>query len=378
MTRPNVALLLATSLLATASCNAPNAKLRRDNDRLRAELARLGSNSAPEKQALTRIRSFTVGLAASERDFDASAFSRMLRENLDSASQRKTVRVIRETDPRQINKIRGMLVQQYLAAEEVPIMITNLSFKLQDAKRVFKIGNQIVPVEGTDIAAAGGEAVTASHKNSLSAVMRRDAQGSYSVAYEEIGGGRGRVKIRIRDVDILDTVNRVRAQRQGDLSFNWRLNIEKIQVFRIENFQGDVGRFLSDMRYSGIHSSIGKYQTLRDFVFLFGYGSYITGLVNQIRTPAQITTVEVLPIDEATFAGIEGRQTEKEVLEMLGTDARWQNCKFVDITNGEKVWERPSAVGFPFVSRQISEGKKQVFYLKFNSKGAFFVGDYER
>ena len=63
MTRPNVALLLATLLLATASCNAPNAKLRRDNDKLRAELARLRSNSAPEKQALTKIRSFTVGLS---------------------------------------------------------------------------------------------------------------------------------------------------------------------------------------------------------------------------------------------------------------------------------------------------------------------------
>ena len=57
-------------------------------------------------EPLTNIQSFTVGLAASESDFDDAAFATMLRENLDRASQKEKVRVTREADERQVHKKR--------------------------------------------------------------------------------------------------------------------------------------------------------------------------------------------------------------------------------------------------------------------------------
>ncbi|MFQ5654219.1 MAG: hypothetical protein ACE5GW_05770, partial [Planctomycetota bacterium] len=333
----------------------------------------------PQGLEHTRIRSFTVGLAASKRGFDQQAFVNLLVHSLKESASRQSFKVTHEPDERQQSKIRGMLVQQYLAAEEIPVTVSNLSFKLQEAGNDFKIGERIVPRGGAQIASAtSGGPVFVNHTDPISAVLRRDQRGSYSIAYEELGGGSGSIPISIRDLEILDPEQPPRSARQGDISFNWRLNLEKIHVYRIENFEGDVGRFLSSMRYPGIRTSISRYQTIRDFVFLFGYGNYVTGLVNQILTPSHISGVEVLPIDEGTFDALRGGMSEREVGEILGRSAHWQRCEFVDFSGDQKVWERPAAVGFPFVSRQISEEKGLVFYTKYDSEGALLVGDFER
>src|SRR5690606_24664646 len=123
------------------------------------------------------------------------------------------------------------------------------------------------------------------------------------------------------------------------------------------------------MRFAGAGSSIGQYQTLRDLVFLFGYGSYRTSVVNQIRTPAHITAVEVVPIDEARFERLTGPLEEDEVLAIVGDGARWTQCEFRDFAGEERIWERPASVPFPFVSRQTSGDAEQVFYLKYGSDG---------
>ena len=368
-------------LVLAHGCVNNDARLRQlseENAQLRAQLERLNTalmDASPEE--LRSIPSFTVGLAASERDFDAAAFQKLLTDSLGAAAQSRSVTVELETDARQTEKVRGMLVQQYLASEEVPVVISNLSFKLQNAENEFKIGNQIVPRSGTTVSrSATGSTVTASHAEPIAAVMRRDTQGRYSIPYEELGGGGGSIRIQTRDVEILDTEQAARAQRQGDISFNWNLNLQQIQVFRVEGFKGDVGLFLTNMRYSGIETAIGQYQTLRDVVFLFGYGSYATSIINQIRTPAHITSVEVARLSQSSFEGLRGRLTQEEVLNIVG-NVQWENCEFTDFSDTEKIWERSSAVPFPFISRQTSEENAQTFYLKYSSEEVFFIGDYE-
>src|SRR5262249_30863327 len=117
--------------------------------------------------------------------------------------------------------------------------------------------------------------------------------------------------------------------------------------------------------------------TMRDAVFLFGYGRYVTSVVDQIRTPSHITEVFVAPIDQTTFDALQGRLSEEKVLDMLKS-VRWESCEYVDFGGDEKIWARPAAVPFPFVSRQVSGKAKSTFYLKYSSKGVSFIGDYER
>jgi hypothetical protein len=369
-------------LVLAHGCANNDARLRQlgeENAQLRAQLERLNTalmDASPDE--LRSIPSFTVGLAASEQDFDAAAFQQLLTDSLGAAAQSRSVRIEAETDQRQIEKVRGMLVQQYLASEEIPVVISNLSFKLQSADNEFKIGDQIVPRSSSTISrSANGSAVTVSHAEPVAAAMRRDVQGRYSIPYEELGGGRGSIRIQTRDVEILDTEQEARAQRQGDISFNWNLNLAQIQVYRVEGFQGDVGLFLTNMRYSGIDTAIGQYQTLRDVVFLFGYGSYTTSVINQIRTPAQITSVDVASLSQSSFEKLSGRLTQEEIMNIVG-NVQWENCEFTDFSDAEKIWERPSTVPFPFMSRQTSEEDATTFYLKYSSEAVFFIGDYER
>ena len=177
----------------------------------------------------------------------------------------------------------------------------------------------------------------------------------------------------------MDPKQRPHSARQGDLSLNWRLSLSQLQVYRVENFQGDVGRFLRTMRYPGPEvASISQYQTLRDSVFLFGYGNYVTGLVNQIRTPAYITEVEVVPLDAGIFGRLEGGMGEDEILELVAGSDRWVPCGFVEYVKGDKVWERPTEMGFPFLSRQYREDKNLTFYTKYDAKGQTLIGDFER
>ncbi|MFQ5504056.1 MAG: hypothetical protein ACE5F1_04560 [Planctomycetota bacterium] len=354
-------------------------ELREENDRLRKELEAIrGDQGKDPSLQYSTMPGFTVGLAASEGDFDSPAFEKLLEESLQAAAKGGLARVIRETDERQISKVHGMLVQQYLASEEVPITIRNLSYKIQDKLHDFKIGNQIVPRSGLRFSQSSAGSTVARHPGPVPAVMRRDSRGQYSISFEELGGGRGNMRIQATDIDILTTDQKPRSERQGDISFNWNLNLKQIRVYRIENFQGDVGSFLSHMRYSGVQSSIAQYQTVRDVAFLFGYGSYRTSVVNQIRTPAHITSVEVLAIGSTGFDKLEGRLSEEEILEIVGEAGQWIACEYVNFSGSEKIWTRPATVQFPFISRQRSAENKRVFYLKYDGNAVFFIGEYEQ
>ena len=55
----------------------------------------------------------------------------------------------------------------------------------------------------------------------------------------------------------------------------------------------------------------------------------------------------------------------------------WSNCNFVEYSGEKKIWERPMAVGFPFLSRQSSQEKNKVFFTKYDTKGgSLLVGDF--
>ena len=378
---------LIVFLLLTVGC-ASLQELRDENQRLEAEiadleqrLAELANREGPPPPDLTRIRTFTVGLAAAQKDFDEGAFVQLLEKGIARAADGSDYRLVRENDPREMDKVRGMLLHQYLAAEEIPITISNLSYKLRSSENEFLVGERVVPRSGVQIATArGGSAVHVSHKGPIPAIMRRASRGNYSIAYQERGSGPASVRLEIADVEILDPNQPPQSARQGDLSFNWRLNLEQLQVYRVEDFKGDVGRFLRTMRYPGPEStSISQYQTLRDSVFLFGYGNYFTSLINQIKTPRHITAVEVMGIDSATFERLDAGLDEVELLDIVGRNVQWQACTFVEYDGDDKVWSRPPAMGFPFLSRQVWERKNLVFYNKYDAAGQqTLLGDYER
>jgi hypothetical protein len=374
-------LALAAALFVAAGCASTDprlAELEQQNAMLRRELedseaARRAGAADPHA-----VPSFIVGLAATEREFDSSEFEKLLHESLASAAKNRSVQIVPETKDREVAKVRGMLLQQYLAAAEIPVLLSNLSYRLHDKNNEFKIGGRIVPrAQSQVVAADSGAGFRMTNSEPIPAVMTRDNQGGYHVAYEELGGGNGNIVVQTNDAEILAADAEQRAQRQGDISFNWVLDLKQVHVYRVEGFRGDVGLFLANMRYPGVQSSIAQYQTMRDAVLLFGYGRYVTSVVNQIRTPKHITEVFVAPTDDKTFEAIQGRMTEQQVADAL-KEVRWERCEFVDFGGEEKIWARPAGVPFPFVSRQVSGQDKSVFYLKYSGKGVFLIGDYER
>jgi hypothetical protein len=380
----NLAPILVLASVLAAGCASDNARLtqlQQENDSLRRELQALHSSRRESQPGVANVvPGFVVGLAATERDFDAGEFEKLLQESLASAASDRSARVASETNDREVAKVRGMLLQQYLASAEIPILISNLSYKLQNKDHEFKIGGRIVPRAKAEVVAAEASAGAGSRvtlREPIPAVMVRDSKGSYHVAYEEQGGASGRIVVQTSDAEILASEATQRSQRQGDISFNWTLDLKQVHVYRVEGFRGDVGLFLANMRYPSVQSSIAQYQTMRDTVLLFGYGRYVTSVVNQIRTPSHITEVFVAPIDAKTFEALQGRLTEQQVLDMLKS-SRWEACEYVDFGGEEKIWARPPAVPFPFVSRQVSGQTKSVFYLKYSSQGVSFIGDYER
>jgi hypothetical protein len=364
----------------TGGVSQNEADLRRQNRELLAEIARLqdaARNDQPPPQ--TPIRSLTVGIAATEQSFDSQAFVALLSASLEDSASTSDYRVQQETDDRQIAKVRGMLIQQYLAAEEIPITVRNLRYKVRKADSEFRIGGSLVPRSGVQIASAGGGGapVFLEHPEPIGATLARDGRGRYTIEYEEMDGGKGRIPIPVEDVELLDAEQPPRSARQGDISLNWSLNLAKFLVYRVENFQGDGGKFLRNMRYPGAASAISRYQTIRDVVFLIGYGNYQTGLVNQIRTPAYISEVLVRPIDARTFAQLQGGISLEEIEGLLGRETGWIPCEFVNFAGEDRIWERPRTVGFPFVSRQGSTDKGLVFYTKYDTQGAALIGDFE-
>jgi hypothetical protein len=167
----------------------------------------------------------------------------------------------------------------------------------------------------------------------------------------------------------------VQAARQGDVSFNWQVSLEQVHAYRVSNYSGDVGSFIRKMRYP--EGGLNQYQTVRDSIFLFGYGPYQTNLVNRIETPRFIDRVEVTPISSGTFEQLApGMEEEKFLQNMKEGQGGWASCSFVEFTAEKKIWERPPVVGFPFLSRQVSQDKNKVFYMKYDQKGPVLVGDF--
>ncbi|MBI4583547.1 MAG: hypothetical protein HY717_05955 [Planctomycetes bacterium] len=329
---------------------------------------------------LLRIDEFTVGLAASEKSFDEGAFFQLLKSSLqEAATKDSNFSTTTENDEQQLAKIRGMLVQQYLSEQKVPIRISSLTYKLKEAKADFKIGGAMVPRDDLTVEKTADGLVRCSYKGAIPAQMERDAAGKYSISYEDSSGDKGTVNLTLKDVEFMEAEQPAQTARRGDISFNWQLSMEKLQVYRIANFSGDMGLFMHRMRYPKLPTSLNQYQTIRDSVFLFGYGPYATGLVNRIETPTYISQVEVMPITEAVFQQLEGGIAEEELLKILSENpSRWMQCNFVEFESGKKVWEWPVAVGFPFLSRQTSDEKKLIFYAKYDQKGPLLIGDYRR
>ena len=374
---PLVALLVGS----TAGCkNQELRRLREENRQLREEIEQLSKTlSAPEVK-LMPVREFTIGLAATEKGFDEAAFLGLLRESLQEASTQDSRFAVQiESDEQQIAKVRGMLIQQYLGEQKVPVKISNITYKLKDAGDDFTVGGSLVPRDGLETETTPDKLVRCSYRGALLSHMSRDSAGQYSIAYADSSGREGRIPVIIRDVEVFDPDQPPRAARQGEIALNWQLSLEKIQVYRVRHFAGDLGRFEHRMRYPRQQSSINQYQTIRDWVMLFGYGPYSTELLSRISTPEYINRVEVLPVTQSISDQLESGIAEDDLSRLLASSGRsWIQCSYVGFSEAEKLWERPVSVSvsFPFVSRQISNEKGLVFYTKYDTKGPVLIGDF--
>lgn len=373
-----VGLLLVSAVWLTLLFGCKNQELERlraENMRLRAALEDREPGSPANPETIDEI---TVGLAASEKDFDEQAFLELIRRSLQDAAIGGTRFTIEpERDEQQIAKVRGMLVQQHLGEQEIPIRVTNLTFKLKDPASKFKIGGTVVPRDEV-----AGERTTDgltrfTCSGPLLATMNRDGPGSYSIAYEDSDGGSGRIQLPLPDVEVLSAEDTPKFARQGDISLNWELSLEKIQVYRVSDFVGDLGKFMRRMRYPTVQTNLNQYQTIRDAVYLVGYGPYRTGLVSRMETPAFIDQVEVLPITATAFDRINPGIAREELDSLIRESAsKWIACEFAEQNGDRKIWERPSSVQFPFLSRERSADKELVFYTKHGQDGSLLVGDF--
>jgi len=315
-------------------------------------------------------------VAAPEKNFDEGAFNRQLRASLqDSTMGNSKFSLSGEGDEAEVAKLRNILIQQYMSSKKVPIRLSNLTYKLKGGRDEFKVGGTMVPRENAVVEKTPDNLFRFTLKEGLVAQMDRETQDKYSIAFEDSTGGRGVIPLVLRDVDVLNPSSAVQAARQGDISFNWQVQIEKVHAFRVSNYSGDVGLFIRRMRYP--EGGTNQYQTVRDSIFLFGYGPYQTNLVDRIETPRFIDRVEVLPISQAAFDGIEPGVADEKTLETLKEGrGGWSSCNFVEFNAEKKIWERPAAVGFPFLSRQVSQEKNKVFFMKYDQKGPVLVGDF--
>ena len=350
------------------------ARLQEENEQLQLALAKATKGDV----TLMPVREFTVGLAAAEKGFDEQAFFTLLRDSLRESSIGEPIFTVAvEDDEQQIAKVRGMLVQQYLSEQKVPVRISNLTYKLKSADDEFRIGGMVIPKGQVQREQTADGLVRSTFAGPVLGQMDRDGPGSFSIAYADTSGRTGRISVAIKDVEIFDPDEPPKVARQGDISLNWQLSLEKIQVYRVNHFHGDVGKFMHRMRYPRMRVSIQQYQTISDSVFLFGYGPYVTGVVQQLSTPTYIDSVEVFAVSARTFEALEPGITEREVVDVLGQEASaWVDCKFVEFSADEKVWERPVSIGFPFVSRQSSSTKGVAFYAKYSEEGTVLIGDF--
>lgn len=351
-----------------------NEELRRANQQLETELEALGSGD----REFAPIPWFTVGLAAAAQDFDSAAFEALLRQSLEEAAGEARVALDSQASERELAKIRGMLVQQYLAAEEIPIVVSNLSFRLADADGVFEIGGTIVSRQEIEVMTSGEGGALVTVPGELPALLRRSEDGAFRIDYEERGHRRGAVEVQLTDADMIASAAEPRAERQGDVSFNWRLELAEVQVYRVQDFRGDVGSFLRRMRIGGASGELSQYQTLQDSVFLFGYGAYRTDVVNQLRTPSFIDAVAVAAIPAALATTLTVQDSEEALLRLLGGALRWQPCEPVAVTGRERTWRSPIDVGLPFVGRQTSSDRREVFYSLYTASGTRLLGNFSQ
>ncbi len=365
--------LAALIVLAAATGCGDLAALREENAALRLEIEALRKATG-----VSRIGEFTVGIAAVDEDFDEGAFSELLRTSLEESSVEPiSFRVAPERDERQVAKMRGILLQQYLREQKIPVRISSLTYKVRDPRGGFVIGGALVPSEGVVVEPAGDDLFRCTYEDPLDVTMLRDAAGRYAVEYEGSSGERGRVTIELDDSQLHHLGPEPRAAREGDISFAWQPGIERILVYSVSDFQGDLGTFLERMRYPRSRIELNQYQTVRDSVFLFGYGPYATGLVQQLRTPGYIDRVEVMPISPEVFAQLDPGLSREQLEELVAARrGDWLECEFLDTAGTEKVWERPVEIHVPFLSRQTSGEKRSVFFTKYSAEGPRLIGDY--
>jgi len=87
--------------------------------------------------------------------------------------------------------------------------------------------------------------------------------------------------------------------------------------------------------------------------------------------------VDVVGITKESYDQLQPGLSEETLADGLrGAGEGWANCNFVEFTADKKIWERPMSVGFPFISRQVSEEKRMIFFTKYDQRGPILIGDF--
>ncbi len=81
-------------------------------------------------------------------------------------------------------------------------------------------------------------------------------------------------------------------------------------------------------------------------------------------------------IDPATVRSLTVQDDQDELLRAFGPNVQWQACELVDFKGRERTWRRPIEVGFPFVSRQASSDRGEVFYSVYTASGTRLLGNF--
>ena len=330
------------------------------------------------REMISRFSDFTVGIAAGGLGFNEDSFLQLLQMSLDEASLFTSRHSIsREIDEQQIEKIWGMLVQQYFLGEKVPIRIFNLTYKTRDLIKNIKIGGVAIPIENVNFQETPNGFFLCTHDNSLAVFLDRNRAGDYSIDYQDSSAKVRTIDFGRMDMDLCSLDSSPRVVREGDISFNWQLNFEKLLVYRVRGFKGDMGAFHHAMRHSRPPITLNQYQTTRESVFLFGYGPYSTELSHTIETPGYIDRVEVLSITSEIFDNLKpGVRKEMLIKEINSTGSVWTPCKLIKKNRDDKIWERPGAIQFPFLSRQSSSPKERIFYTKYTPGSSELIGEF--
>ncbi len=367
--------ILSVLTLLLVSCRSNELQqLEEENAKLKALLAELESQKGPRVE----VPPFTVGVAASSENQRNSEHTELLRQSLEAAStiDQRNFQINSVNDEQELAKLRGVLIRQHLSEGKVPVLLTDLSFKLRENNRTFTISEEEVPSEGLIAERIDENWIRLNHPGPIQAHIELDGRGEFSLPYSQ-EGVRGTLPLELTEAELFSISEEPRFARQGDFSLNWKIDLAPIQAYQVSGFNGDIGMFLHRMRYPNSPSRLNQYQTVRDSTFLFGYGPYPTGLIQRMETPPYIERVEVLSITEEVYNSLEPGMSEGKLLELLAqVETKWEDCQFAELKGQVKSWERPVQTKVPFLSRQTSPEKGLVFYTKYDKDGPLLVGDY--